>query len=64
MRNPVVDAIGVASALGGNLSLLGSPGNLIAQSALEQVSSASFFEYAKLGIPCCFAGSSTFDHRL
>ncbi|EKS6649029.1 SLC13/DASS family transporter [Enterobacter hormaechei] len=46
-----------ASALGGNLSLIGSPGNLIAQSALEQVGqSFGFFEYAKLGIPMLLCG--------
>ncbi|EPO4107962.1 SLC13 family permease [Enterobacter cloacae] len=46
-----------ASALGGNLSLIGSPGNLIAQSALEQIEqSFGFFEYAKLGIPMLLCG--------
>ena len=46
-----------ASALGGNLSLIGSPGNLIAQSALEQVGQRfGFFEYAKLGIPMLACG--------
>lgn len=46
-----------ASALGGNLSLIGSPGNLIAQSALEQVGQKfGFFEYAKLGIPMLLCG--------
>ena len=46
-----------ASALGGNLSLIGSPGNLIAQSALEQVGQRfGFFEYAKLGIPMLLCG--------
>ncbi|MCP6071652.1 SLC13/DASS family transporter, partial [Klebsiella pneumoniae] len=46
-----------ASALGGNLSLIGSPGNLIAQSALEQVGQRfDFFEYAKLGIPMLLCG--------
>ncbi|CAM3729393.1 SLC13 family permease [Klebsiella variicola] len=46
-----------ASALGGNLSLIGSPGNLIAQSALEQVGQHfGFFEYAKLGIPMLLCG--------
>ena len=43
-----------ASALGGNLSLIGSPGNLIAQSALEQVGQRfGFFEYAKLPMLLC-----------
>lgn len=46
-----------ASALGGNLTLIGSPGNLIAQSALEQVGQRfGFFEYAKLGLPMLACG--------
>lgn len=41
-----------AAALGGNLSLIGAPGNLIAQSALQNIGSGfGFFEYAKLGFP-------------
>lgn len=57
-----------ASGLGGNLSLIGSPGNLIAQSALEQVGlSFGFFEYAKLGIPMLLCGIIyfvTFGYKL
>lgn len=41
-----------AAALGGNLSLIGAPGNMIANSALQSIgSSFSFFEYAKVGLP-------------
>ena len=41
-----------AAALGGNLSLIGAPGNLIAQSALQNIGSGfGFFEYAKVGLP-------------
>lgn len=41
-----------AAAAGGNLSLIGAPGNLIAQSALQSKGlSFGFFEYAKVGMP-------------
>ncbi|VUS58807.1 SLC13 family permease [Klebsiella grimontii] len=46
-----------AAALGGNLSLIGAPGNLIAQSALQNIGSGfGFFEYAKLGFPMLVCG--------
>ena len=46
-----------AAALGGNLSLIGAPGNLIAQSALQNIGSGfSFFEYAKVGLPMLLCG--------
>ena len=46
-----------AAAMGGNLSLIGAPGNLIAQSAMEGMGkSFGFFEYAKVGIPILIAG--------
>ncbi|SWB19083.1 SLC13 family permease [Klebsiella pneumoniae] len=46
-----------AAALGGNLSLIGSPGNLIAQSALQNIGSGfGFFEYAKVGLPMLVCG--------
>ncbi|HBX2118117.1 TPA: SLC13/DASS family transporter [Klebsiella aerogenes] len=46
-----------AAALGGNLSLIGAPGNLIAQSALQNIgSSFGFFEYAKVGLPMLLCG--------
>ena len=46
-----------AAALGGNLSLIGAPGNLIAQSALQNVGSGfGFFEYAKVGLPMLVCG--------
>ncbi len=41
-----------AAAAGGNLSLIGAHGNLIAQSALQSKGlSFGFFEYAKVGMP-------------
>ncbi len=46
-----------AAALGGNLSLIGAPGNLIAQSALQNIGGGfGFFEYAKIGIPMLACG--------
>lgn len=46
-----------AAALGGNLSLIGAPGNLIAQSALQNIGSGfGFFEYAKIGLPMLACG--------
>ena len=45
-----------AAAMGGNLSLIGAPGNLIAQSALEEINlQFGFFEYA-IGLPILIAG--------
>ena len=46
-----------AAAMGGNLSLIGAPGNMIAQSALEPLGlSFGFFEYAIVGVPILIAG--------
>ena len=46
-----------AAAMGGNLSLIGAPGNLIAQSAMGEIGlSFGFFEYAKVGLPILIAG--------
>ncbi len=46
-----------AAAMGGNLSLIGAPGNLIAQSALDEIGLGfGFFEYAVVGIPILIAG--------
>ena len=40
-----------AAAMGGNLSLIGAPGNLIAQSALQEIGMKfGFFEYVIVGI--------------
>lgn len=50
-----------AAAMGGNLSLIGAPGNLIAQSAMEDMGKAfGFFEYAKVGLPILIAGTIFF----
>ncbi len=46
-----------AAAMGGNLSLIGAPGNLIAQGILEQVNLRfGFFEYAQIGLPILIVG--------
>ena len=46
-----------AAAMGGNLSLIGAPGNLIVQSVMEEMNmSFSFFEYAKVGLPILVCG--------
>ena len=50
-----------AAAMGGNLSLIGAPGNLIAQSAMEDMGKAfGFFEYAKVGLPILITGTIFF----
>ena len=46
-----------AAAMGGNLSLIGAPGNLIAQSVMEEMDMRfGFFEYAKVGLPILVCG--------
>ena len=47
-----------AAAMGGNLSLIGAPGNMIAQSVLAKSlgTKFGFFEYAIAGIPILAAG--------
>ncbi len=46
-----------AAAMGGNLSLIGAPGNMIAQSALQKEGLGfGFFEYAIVGVPILVAG--------
>ncbi len=47
-----------AAAMGGNLSMIGAPGNLIAQSTLTKagLEGFGFFEYAIVGLPILFAG--------
>lgn len=57
-----------AAAMGGNLSLIGAPGNLIAQSAMQEIGkSFGFFDYAKVGVPILIAGIvffAIFGHKL
>lgn len=58
----------LAAAMGGNLSLIGAPGNMIAQSALQDIGlEFGFFEYAKAGLPILIVGIlyfSLFGHKL
>ena len=57
-----------AAAMGGNLSLIGAPGNLIAQSELQKIGeSFGFFEYAIVGMPILICGIifyATIGYRL
>lgn len=46
-----------AAALGGNLSIIGAPGNLMGVNALQEMGeSTSFFMYAPVGVPMLLAG--------
>ena len=49
------------ATVGGNISVIGSPGNLIAKETIERFSegamSVSFFEYAKIGVPLLLAAA-------
>lgn len=46
-----------AAALGGNLSIIGAPGNLMGVNALQEMGmETSFFMYAPVGIPMLVAG--------
>ena len=46
-----------AAAMGGNLSLIGAPGNMIAQSSMEKIGlKFGFFDYAKVGLPILVVG--------
>lgn len=46
-----------AAAMGGNLTLIGAPGNIIAQSGMEGIGlKFGFFDYAKVGVPILIVG--------
>lgn len=46
-----------AAAIGGNLTLIGAPGNMIAQSGMEGIGlKFGFFDYAKVGVPILIVG--------
>ncbi|WP_337617605.1 SLC13 family permease, partial [Acidaminococcus timonensis] len=50
-----------AAAMGGNLSIIGAPGNLLGKSALEQIGQdISFFEYGYVGLPILLIGTAFF----
>ena len=46
-----------AAVLGGNLSIIGAPGNLMDVNALQEMGmETSFFMYAPVGVPMLLAG--------
>ena len=57
-RSSLLMPLVFAAAMGGNLSLIGAPGNMIGQSVLEEATGQSFgfFEYAIVGLPILIAG--------
>ena len=56
-RSRLLMPLVLAAAMGGNLSLIGAPGNLIAQSALQGIGlEFGFFEYSLIGLPILFFG--------
>lgn len=67
-RSKLLMPLVFAAAMGGNLTLIGAPGNLIAQGVLQQMGQEfGFFEYAKVGLPmllCGIAYFALFGHRL
>ena len=56
-RSKLLMPLVFAAAMGGNLTLIGAPGNLIAQSAMQEIGkSFGFFEYTKIGLPILITG--------
>ena len=56
-RSKLLMTVPIAAAMGGNLSLIGAPGNMIGQAALQKMGlSFGFFEYALVGAPILIAG--------
>lgn len=56
-RSKLLMPLVFAAAMGGNLSLIGAPGNMIAQSALEKLGMKfGFFEYGLIGMPILVIG--------
>jgi anion transporter len=56
-RSKLLMPLVFAAAMGGNLTLIGAPGNLIAQTALQEMNlSFGFFEYGLVGLPILGAG--------
>lgn len=56
-RSKLLMPLVFAAAIGGNISLIGAPGNLIAQAALQDIGmNFSFFDYGKIGIPMLIVG--------
>ena len=60
-RSRLLMPLVLAAAMGGNLSLIGAPGNLIAQSALQGIGlQFGFFEYSLIGLPILICGTIFF----
>ena len=56
-RSKLLMPLVFAAAMGGNLSLICAPGNMIAQSAMNEIGkSFGFFEYTKIGLPILITG--------
>ncbi len=56
-RSRLLMPLGFAAAMGGNLTLIGAPGNMIAQSGMEGIGlKFGFFDYAKVGVPILIVG--------
>ncbi|MFZ8100031.1 SLC13 family permease [Staphylococcus arlettae] len=67
-RTSLLIPVALAAAMGGNLTLIGAPGNMIAQSTLNLTNqSFVFFEYALIGLPILVVGTLYFGligHKL
>ncbi len=58
-RSKLLMPLVYAAAMGGNISLIGAPGNMIADSGLRQINpnlGFGFFEFAKIGVPILLVG--------
>ena len=58
-RSKLLMPLVYAAAMGGNITLIGAPGNMIADSGLRQINQElgfGFFEFAKIGIPILAVG--------
>ncbi|PNH99859.1 SLC13 family permease [Vibrio diazotrophicus] len=67
-RSKLLMPVVFAAAMGGNLSLIGAPGNMIAQAELEKIGLGfGFFEFAYIGLPILILGilfTSTIGFKL
>lgn len=60
-RGRLLMPLAFAAALGGNISIIGAPGNLMGVNALQELGlKTSFFMYAPVGIPMLLVGSVYF----
>lgn len=67
-RTSLLIPVALATAMGGNLTLIGAPGNMIAESTLNITDqSFGFFEYGLIGLPILIIGTlyfGLFGHKL